>query len=1078
MPDTYRQTTIAVIGTLGLTYILTGIVANVHFAYAILGIVGVGLVGGLSVLVIFAIGWWYTDREQSVSESILDTARRVAERTGLLDPKIVVEGAVPVDEDVWVCRYRRDQSVEICHRVCPNCKLELVERHLSTGSRSGRAATDGGVTEDVLACPHCTYASRGEKHEKRGSDAARSKFEDHLESMRGTKRTSLQHWETRAEQVLGRSPSPADVWDEYAKTTNGAVEQRTVETPSGVDRRAADTYEAFAELKRTRDLRTRVVEHFPTPVDHLLLDLFRSEYLERKEEMKHQRDRARTAYEPVRRRLRDSRGETLDSLTTARAKREWPPDSVERSQLEPIRADVKRLVEIGEEYDRFLTGAELESIDRIDQQFENAMEYLEECRPVREAVETAREAVRSSEDAFEPYADYDTYLPSDRRETLDDRLNVAERAVEELQQTVDGETIDLPTDATEASRTLETRVTDLRESLENHEERLIRHEEEQYPNVFETEHGPLNEKQKRAVVRDERHNLVDASAGTGKTLTLTRRFRYLYQKGTRLEDIVAITFTRDAAEEMKGRLSDTLGGVDEDRLNIQTIHDLAREIITRHIYGSIDGGLKDGADEFLTRVFEHDREFVERHPELLGELKSHQEDAVAAEGEEFEDGSDGSAKEAVRDRIESAFETARNFDRSPDALREATDMGDSFEYHVTYATAALLELFETEKRDQEQPIDHDHCIEMASELLDEFSSRYEDEYEHVLVDEFQDVSEQILDFVQDLLGPETHLFAVGDDWQSIYGFRGSTPAFFRNFEERFEGTGRTTLEVNYRCSETIVDASVAVMERSEEATEKAVRADADGGADPVVHRLGGPFVDRRGAYVADLVEEIHDDSVEYRDITILYPVKRLGWDVFGPHLDERDIPVDVQNGMTTASDSEGSVTAQTIHKSKGTEADHVIVTNLLDDRRSGLPRSERVDRGVGPAAGQTADHFEEERRVFYVATTRAEETLHFVTRADVPSRFLDEISAYTETVEDAPSSVEGKVTEIQTRGGRAPDVVTVDCGTYVTYIATWSSEIVDELTEGDVYRIEGLEENYDYGDDFRTNEETTVRKVD
>ena len=257
---------------------------------------------------------------------------------------------------------------------------------------------------------------------------------------------------------------------------------------------------------------------------------------------------------------------------------------------------------------------------------------------------------------------------------------------------------------------------------------------------------------------------------------------------------------------------------------------------------------------------------------------------------------------------------------------------------------------------------------------------FKTEYQHILVDEFQDVSETEVRFLEGFLGEnsDTHLFVVGDDWQSIYGFRGSSPRYFIDFEDRFKNTEYTQLEINYRCPPDVVEASTELMRKNTaRQNQKLVKAHKDEDCNPRLHRFGGDYELRFSEYVADLVERSAEDGTPLHEIMILSRN-----DEKSPYMQEvretlrdREIPY-AQPGNGNYSTE--SVLTQSIHKSKGTEAEHVILVHAVEIEH-GLPSPEKEDELIEPAIVNKADYYAEERRLCYVALTRTERKLDVIT---------------------------------------------------------------------------------------------------
>ncbi|MFC6723006.1 UvrD-helicase domain-containing protein [Halobium palmae] len=1063
-----------VLGTIGLWWVFIGAFANISFIMGKLGPVSSGVIFLVSLGIIAMFAWGVADEEESLWNAITDSAHRVASKVGLVDSRPVVEGAIAHNGTVWVYQQLRDGSLEFSHRACPSCQLELVERHTTRSDLNPDIATDGGRTVNALSCPHCAFAIRGQKEDPSGADAARSQFKSIIAEMRNRGENGIEQWERTARETVGADPTPADVWDVYTKEINdSSIRRRTADLVKDGGHQAIDTYPAFDRLQRSRGVHEAFVEWSPEPLDIMAAKAFRTDYLDRKEDLKHQRERARSKYTNQRDRIQRRHQDTLTSLTQARTDRVWPSEDAS-AEFEQLADDIDALIAIRSESEHLLTGAECKRIRHLSQQFEKAEAYYRRAEELRADLKTARSAVSTFEAEFDPYSGYDIYLETAVEERLRALLSDATAAVETVQSTVDSSLGPVPTDAVTQLEELSELVDDRNTAVDTYESRFVDHETDEYPAVFETDYGSLNERQTLAVVRDEPYNLVDASAGTGKTLTLTRRFHYLYEKGTPLTDIVAITFTNDAAEEMKTRIAAAAGHLEASRLNVMTFHALAREICSQAVEGTLDGSMIHGGDEeFLDDAFADDSKLRRLAPEAMETFLSHRKHLAEADPDVLTSAKTPSVEEAAEKRIRSVFKKARNFDRTPAEIRAQTDQGDLIEYHAVEAVAALLEVYTAYGESRDRPIDHDHSMERAIELVNTYPDRYVGRYDHLLVDEFQDVSERELAFIEALLGPESHLFAVGDDWQSIHGFRGSKPAFFREFESRFGQTSRTTLEVNYRSPPSVVQAGSDIMLASEDATTKEARADSTIETTPVLHRLKGPYTDRIGNYLADRIQELVEDGASYDDIMILARNNDKIQETVDSHLTERGIPTDEDADSSTE-----PVTIQTIHSAKGTEAPYVFVANAVDDQYEGLPQEERQKRGMAPIIDDATDHYEEERRLFYVAVTRTEQELHMIVQAGAVSRHIESIESQFATVDDHVEVVEGKLLERQFNRGTRPHTVTLDSGSYTAHLMTWDEEHIRALEEGGIYRFNTLTHRPNsYDPDLEITEDTSFRRI-
>jgi len=352
------------------------------------------------------------------------------------------------------------------------------------------------------------------------------------------------------------------------------------------------------------------------------------------------------------------------------------------------------------------------------------------------------------------------------------------------------------------------------------------------------------------------------------------------------------------------------------------------------------------------------------------------------------------------------IDNARTFDTDPDEIRDDLSRHDPREYHFGVCGSILLEEYEAWKR-RNGLVDFDDMIYDAVAAVREDPERFQSQFEHVLVDEFQDVAIsqiRLLDALTD--GPNApHLFCVGDDWQSIYAFRGAVVEYFVDFEEYFGPAAITELRETYRCPETVLDASTDLIANNPTQIEKSPVACSGRETTPRLHVLDGydewRYADRVGEYAANLVEQYLSEGSDPEDVMILsrYDSGAPFVDRVKDALEARNIPYDGKadgdryrpDGATAGSDA--GVSVFSAHQAKGREAPHVILLHVAQSE-DGFSPDVRNNELLNPVREVSANTEAEERRLFYVALTRSEATLDLLTKAGEKSAFLDEIDAY------------------------------------------------------------------------------------
>jgi DNA helicase-4 len=311
---------------------------------------------------------------------------------------------------------------------------------------------------------------------------------------------------------------------------------------------------------------------------------------------------------------------------------------------------------------------------------------------------------------------------------------------------------------------------------------------------------------------------------------------------------------------------------------------------------------------------------------------------------------------------------------------------------------------------EHRKIDFEDMINKAIDELNSNPSLLTDTYDHILIDEYQDISAQRYKLIAKLLERNSRckLFCVGDDWQSIMGFSGSNLNFFVNFEQYFEKPAVTVMSTNYRSVKTIVDAGAKLIRNNTRCQIQKPTLSNRKDLKPirVVRLLHHEEYEEN--YYRQMAEDCLGRITAYlqngyspQDILVLSRFMRTR--VGRAYRFFHNIGVFVEEakeyGINLAYeklDARNKVRLLTAHKSKGLEARVVFLLNATKGTY-GFP-SEIEDSSLYEPARENypiQDQREEERRLFYVAMTRAIEDLYIYTWEPAMSEFLDEISGYT-----------------------------------------------------------------------------------
>ena len=254
----------------------------------------------------------------------------------------------------------------------------------------------------------------------------------------------------------------------------------------------------------------------------------------------------------------------------------------------------------------------------------------------------------------------------------------------------------------------------------------------------------------------------------------------------------------------------------------------------------------------------------------------------------------------------------------------------------------------------------------------DIANKYNNKYHYILVDEFQDVNNLQVELVKLLLTDKTQLFCVGDDWQSIYGFRGSNVSYIIDFAKHFPASKIFKLNLNYRSTQHIVGASNEVISYNKYKVEKEIVASKKSEHKIVVY--AGDNDDDNVLFCVETARRLFSEGYSYDDVLFLYRRSKM----FAPYYSRFRI-----EGMR--------VQGKTIHAAKGLEAKVVFIIGLTEGY-GGFPDIWLEDRIFQVI--KKANHdllLEEERRLFYVAITRAKDKLFLITEKGNESSFLREI---------------------------------------------------------------------------------------
>lgn len=481
------------------------------------------------------------------------------------------------------------------------------------------------------------------------------------------------------------------------------------------------------------------------------------------------------------------------------------------------------------------------------------------------------------------------------------------------------------------------------------------------------ESSPLNPAQARAVVNGEQALLVLAGAGSGKTSVLVARAGWLLARGeAAAEQILLLAFGRKAAQEMDDRIRERLH---TDEVTARTFHSLALHIISQGskkvpTVSKLENDAVARSKLFITTWRQ---QCSEKKAQAKGWRQWLEEEMQwpIPEGNFWDD-------EKLQRRLASRLDRwvslmrmhggaqAEMIANAPEEIR------DLFSKRIKLM-APLLKAWKSALKD-ENAVDFSGLIHQAIVILEK--GRFISPWKHILVDEFQDISPQRAALLAALRkqNSQTTLFAVGDDWQAIYRFSGAQLSLTTAFQQNFGEGDRCNLDTTYRFNSRIGEvANQFIQQNPHQLTKplnslmtgdkKAVTLLDENQLDLLLDKLSG-FV-KTEERILVLARYHHLKPASLEKAATRWPKLQLDF--------------------------------MTIHASKGQQADYVIVVGLHEGN-DGFPAPAResiMEEALLPAVEDFPDA--EERRLLYVALTRARHRVWLLFNKETPSCFVDEL---------------------------------------------------------------------------------------
>ncbi|RLA07714.1 MAG: DNA helicase II [Gammaproteobacteria bacterium] len=372
----------------------------------------------------------------------------------------------------------------------------------------------------------------------------------------------------------------------------------------------------------------------------------------------------------------------------------------------------------------------------------------------------------------------------------------------------------------------------------------------------------LNESQQQAVLSEQKYNLILAGAGSGKTRVLTNRITHLLQSSiTHPSAIFAVTFTNKAASEMKNRVFYQIGNR-PPAMWIGTFHSLALRLLRTHSQAAKlnpDFQILDSQDQIR---------LVKR---VIIDLN-------------------------LNDKIYQPKFVANFINQNKENGKRSKDIKDFGDGNLT----EYIKIYQKYEQIclRSGLVDFAEILLLASETLQnnpDLQEHYNQRFSHILIDEFQDTNKIQYNWIKQLAGKNSCVFAVGDDDQSIYGWRGAKIENILNFSHDFVGTKTTRLEQNYRSTSNILNAANSLIVKNTGRMGKNLWTKE--GTGELIDLFVGMNELEEAEFVSNCIMEYRNDKdIAYQDIAILYRTNAQSR-IFEEFFINRKIPYHIYGGL-------------------------------------------------------------------------------------------------------------------------------------------------------------------------------------
>ena len=469
-----------------------------------------------------------------------------------------------------------------------------------------------------------------------------------------------------------------------------------------------------------------------------------------------------------------------------------------------------------------------------------------------------------------------------------------------------------------------------------------------YDSFFDDIYGKkLDKYQRCAVIDNSKELLVVAGAGSGKTLTIIAKVKYLIERCNIKEDeILCLSFTNETVNNLKNKI--------HYNVDVLTFHKLALKILQENNFNykiSSDTLINYTVNEYFLIEDNINKRMLEEY----------------FNNENYNEIINSKKLDILKNNLISFIKMVKCNNISISKIRKIRNRCTSnIDKIFLYFALSIFSIYETELF-SEYNIDFDDMIIYAADFVKR--KGFKRKYKYIIIDEYQDISEIRFNLINEILKKiNSKIMCVGDDYQAIYGFSGSNVSLFLNFFKYFPSAKRIDIKKTYRNSYELIKTSIKFIKKNPYQLRKNIEA---------------TFF-----YKNPIVLVYYDDYLKtYNNLfNYLYLEDEKNILVLARYNKDLDEVKKIEHkGLNTR--------YLTVHMSKGLEEECVVLTKFSNDYL-GFPSKIEDNRLLTMLKNNTEDIlYAEERRLFYVALTRCKKRIYILVPRNNPSIFLQEIKS-------------------------------------------------------------------------------------